>query len=140
MAGSWPVAVTADRTVAELARDVEFFDADVAIATGQRTGNAASMEELRALFGDFLERAGVAAINIDDAETAAVADEVIQRQVLAGDHQDVVVDPGLVDRREARIIECADIDAADFDPDLRSHLAYLDHGGVPFSLLTIPVG
>ncbi len=32
-----------------------------------------SMEELRALFGDFLERAGVAAINIDDIETAALA-------------------------------------------------------------------
>ncbi len=32
-----------------------------------------SLEELRALFGDFLVRADVAAINIDDAETAALA-------------------------------------------------------------------
>ncbi len=32
-----------------------------------------SMEELRALFGDFLGRAEVAAINLDDAETAALA-------------------------------------------------------------------
>ena len=32
-----------------------------------------SMEELRALFGDFLALAGVAAINLDDAETAALA-------------------------------------------------------------------
>jgi membrane complex biogenesis BtpA family protein len=31
-------AITADRSIQELARDVEFFDADVAIATGQRTG------------------------------------------------------------------------------------------------------
>ena len=32
-----------------------------------------SMEELRALFGDFLARADVAAINLDDAEAAALA-------------------------------------------------------------------
>ena len=32
-----------------------------------------SMEELRALFGDFLARADVAAINLDDAEVAALA-------------------------------------------------------------------
>ncbi|MBV9811861.1 MAG: BtpA/SgcQ family protein [Acetobacteraceae bacterium] len=42
-------AITADRPVAELARDVEFFDADVAIATGQRTGDAASLDELRTI-------------------------------------------------------------------------------------------
>lgn len=42
-------AITADRPVAELARDVEFFDADVAIATGQRTGDAATLDELRAI-------------------------------------------------------------------------------------------
>ncbi len=32
-----------------------------------------SLEELRELFGDFVARAGVAAINIDDAESAAIA-------------------------------------------------------------------
>ena len=32
-----------------------------------------SMEELRALFGDFLARAAVAAVNLDDAEAAALA-------------------------------------------------------------------
>ena len=42
-------AVTADREIPELARDVEFFDADAAIATGQRTGDAATVEEMRAL-------------------------------------------------------------------------------------------
>jgi hypothetical protein len=40
-------AITADRSIAELARDVEFFDADVVIATGQRTGDAATLEEIR---------------------------------------------------------------------------------------------
>src|SRR5438105_1063066 len=33
-------AITADRSIAELTRDVEFFNADVVIATGQRTGDA----------------------------------------------------------------------------------------------------
>ena len=42
-------AITADRGLGELARDVEFFDADVAIATGSRTGDAASLDEVRAI-------------------------------------------------------------------------------------------
>lgn len=42
-------AITADRTIAELARDVEFFDADVAIATGQRTGDAAERAEIEVI-------------------------------------------------------------------------------------------
>ena len=42
-------AITADRALAELARDVEFFGADAAIATGQRTGDSASLDELGAI-------------------------------------------------------------------------------------------
>jgi predicted TIM-barrel enzyme len=42
-------AITADRPIGELAGDVEFFDADVAIATGSRTGDAASLDEVRAI-------------------------------------------------------------------------------------------
>ncbi|MDJ0390719.1 BtpA/SgcQ family protein [Roseomonas sp. E05] len=44
-------AITGDRSIPELARDVEFFDADVAIATGQRTGDSATMEELSTIAG-----------------------------------------------------------------------------------------
>jgi membrane complex biogenesis BtpA family protein len=40
-------AITGDRSIPELARDVEFFDADVTIATGQRTGDAATLDEIR---------------------------------------------------------------------------------------------
>lgn len=40
-------AIVADRSIEEMARDAEFFDADVAIATGQRTGDAAAIDELR---------------------------------------------------------------------------------------------
>lgn len=72
-------AVTADRAVAELARDVEFFDADVAIGTGQRTGDAASLDELRAIAeGTSLPLAvgsGVTPDNVGDLFT--VVDAVI---------------------------------------------------------------
>ena len=44
-------AITTDRPIEELARDNEFFDADVAIATGQRTGDAATTKELQAIAG-----------------------------------------------------------------------------------------
>ncbi|WP_395068161.1 BtpA/SgcQ family protein [Paraburkholderia silvatlantica] len=40
-------AIVADRALEELVRDVEFFDADAIIATGQRTGDAASVDYLR---------------------------------------------------------------------------------------------
>lgn len=42
-------AIVADRSLAELVRDAEFFDADVLIATGQRTGDAASLDEVRSI-------------------------------------------------------------------------------------------
>lgn len=40
-------AIVADRALEELVRDVAFFDADAIIATGQRTGDAASTNYLR---------------------------------------------------------------------------------------------
>jgi membrane complex biogenesis BtpA family protein len=42
-------AITADRSVAELTRDLEWSLADVVIATGQRTGDAASADEIDAI-------------------------------------------------------------------------------------------
>jgi predicted TIM-barrel enzyme len=39
-------AIVADRSVTELTRDLEFFDADAVIATGRRTGDAADLAEL----------------------------------------------------------------------------------------------
>lgn len=39
-------AIVADRAIAELTRDVEFFDADAVIATGQRTGDSATLSEI----------------------------------------------------------------------------------------------
>jgi len=42
-------AITADRPVEELTRDLAFFDADVVIATGHRTGDSVRAEELAAI-------------------------------------------------------------------------------------------
>ncbi|WP_291296407.1 BtpA/SgcQ family protein [Elioraea sp.] len=72
-------AITADRSLGELARDVEFFDADVTIATGQRTGDSASMDELRAIAaGTSLPVAVGSGVNPDNVgEILGVADAVI---------------------------------------------------------------
>ncbi|MBO3682096.1 BtpA/SgcQ family protein [Streptomyces sp. NEAU-YJ-81] len=42
-------AIVADRTLAEQTEDAEFFGADVLIATGSRTGDAASLEEVEGI-------------------------------------------------------------------------------------------
>jgi membrane complex biogenesis BtpA family protein len=39
-------AIVADRSIAEQVRDVEFFDADAVICTGQRTGDTAQVAEI----------------------------------------------------------------------------------------------
>jgi membrane complex biogenesis BtpA family protein len=72
-------AIVADRTIGEMARDAEFFDADAAIATGQRTGDSASLDELRAIAEGtslpVLVGSGVTPDNVGDMFT--VADAVI---------------------------------------------------------------
>ncbi len=44
-------AIVADRTVHEQTRDAVFFDADVLIATGQRTGDVTAVDEILAIRG-----------------------------------------------------------------------------------------
>nr|WP_314509626.1 BtpA/SgcQ family protein [uncultured Pantoea sp.] len=39
-------AIVADRSIQELTSDVDFFEADAVIATGQRTGDSATLEEI----------------------------------------------------------------------------------------------
>lgn len=72
-------AITADRSIEELARDNEFFDADVAIATGQRTGDAATPDEIATIKAattlPVVVGSGVNAENIGDI--FSVADGVI---------------------------------------------------------------
>ena len=42
-------AITGDRSIEELVRDLVFFDADAVIATGQRTGDTAKLDEIRTI-------------------------------------------------------------------------------------------
>ncbi len=57
-----------------------------------------SMEELRALFGDFVARADVAAINLDDAESAALAPRAKALVTFGIDHPAAMigVEPGSI--------------------------------------------
>jgi hypothetical protein len=63
----------------------------------------------------------------DDAEPAAVVEEVLDRQVLVGHDGDVVVEPRAVDRREAGVVQRLDVDAADLGANLRPQASDLDH-------------
>lgn len=72
-------AITADRSLAELTRDLEWFGADAVIATGQRTGDPAVGAELGAIKAatslPVLVGSGATAANV--AEILAAADGVI---------------------------------------------------------------
>jgi uncharacterized protein len=62
-------AITSDRSIEELTRDLEFFDADAVIATGQRTGDTATAAEIRTVKGatilPVLVGSGVRADNVE---------------------------------------------------------------------------
>ncbi len=72
-------AIVADRDIAELTRDVEAFDADVLIATGQRTGDPTQEQEVTAIkkaaTKEVLVGSGLTADNA--AELITVADGAI---------------------------------------------------------------
>jgi membrane complex biogenesis BtpA family protein len=63
-------AIVGDRSIAELTRDAEFFDADAVIATGQRTGDTATLDEVGAVREatalPLLVGSGVNASNVGD--------------------------------------------------------------------------
>ncbi len=80
-------AIVADREIGEMARDAEFFDADAAIATGQRTGDAASLDELKTIADGtslpVLVGSGVTPDNV--GPILAIADAVIVASYLKRD-------------------------------------------------------
>lgn len=63
-------AIVADRSIPELTRDLAFFDSDCIIATGQRTGNSATLDEIDEIGGathlPLLVGSGVCEDNIVD--------------------------------------------------------------------------
>jgi membrane complex biogenesis BtpA family protein len=82
-------AIVQDRPLAELVRDVEFFNADVVIATGQRTGHAADLDYIRAIKAatalPVLVGSGVTPENVGDVLT--IVDGVIVASALKIDGQ-----------------------------------------------------
>ena len=77
-------AIVADRSIPELTRDAEFFDADAVIATGSRTGDAAQLGEVRTIRDatqlPLLIGSGVTPDNV--GELLSVADGVIVASAL----------------------------------------------------------
>ena len=67
-------AIVADRTLAEQTEDAEFFDADVLIATGSRTGHATSVEEVVGI-RDHTQLPVVIGSGIDPGNVAALLAE-----------------------------------------------------------------
>lgn len=63
-------AIVADRTLAEQTEDAEFFDADVLIATGSRTGDAAALDEVEGIMSNttlpVVIGSGITAGNVGD--------------------------------------------------------------------------
>ena len=72
-------AIVADRPVVEQARDAEFFDADVTIATGSHTGDPTSVEEIENIrSGTFLPVIIGSGLSVENAsELLAKADGAI---------------------------------------------------------------
>src|SRR5437899_2064539 len=69
-------------------------------------------------------------VRVHDAEAVAVAQEVVDLEVLARHHDDVVVEPRPIDAGELRVVELLDVDALDLGADLWPQAAYL-HGRDP---------
>ena len=70
-------------------------------------------------------------VGMHRAEAPAVAQEVVDLQILVRHDQHVVVEPGPIDRGEAGVVQRGDVDPADLGADLRSQAANLDHGRFP---------
>src|SRR5258705_2661200 len=69
----------------------------------------------------------------DHAEAAAVAQEVLDLEVLLRHHHHVVGEPGTIDRVEPRGVERLDVEPADLRPDLQPeplHLYRARHGDI----------
>jgi membrane complex biogenesis BtpA family protein len=67
-------AIVADRSVEELTRDVDFFQADCVIATGQRTGDAATFDEI-----DAVRSATTLPVLVGSGATKANAAAILER-------------------------------------------------------------
>ncbi len=63
----------------------------------------------------------------DRPEAAAIAKKILDLELLVSHHEDIALEPSLVDRGETCIVEGFDVDIRDLDADLRTHAANIDH-------------
>lgn len=80
-------ALVADRSLGEQARDAEFFDADVLIATGNRTGDTTALEEIAGIrTGSSLPLIVGSGVSLDNAEEifAAADGAIVASSLKAG--------------------------------------------------------
>lgn len=104
-------AIVADRSIAELTRDVEFFGADAVIATGQRTGDPVDLEEL-----SLIERSTGLAVLVGSGVTPDNVEAIFGHAdaVIIGSSLKVggvwwgAVDEAKVDRFMAVVASCRD--------------------------------
>src|SRR6516162_10012520 len=55
------------------------------------------------------------------SEAAAVMQKILDFELLVGHDEDIAIEPSLIDRRKAAIVESLDVDTGDLDTDLRTH-------------------
>ena len=104
-------AITADRSIAEQAIDAEFFDADVLIATGTRTGSETTVEEVTQVRArvatPVIVGSGVSLENCHElltvADGAIIGSSVKDNNRMHGGHVDITKVSALMDKvRELR--------------------------------------
>jgi hypothetical protein len=66
-------------------------------------------------------------MRVHHAEAAAVAEEVFNLELLIRHHEHVAVEPGAIERGEARVVERLDVHAVDLGADLLAEASDFDH-------------
>src|SRR2546422_6448669 len=64
---------------------------------------------------------------VHDPEAAAIAEEVLDLELLTRHHEDVGIQPRAIHGGEARVVELPDVDSVDLRAYLRPQAANLDH-------------
>ncbi len=81
---------------------------------------------------------GLGRMRHDEAEAPTVAEEILELQLLAPDHGDAVFQPGLIDRREALVVERLHVDPGNLPANVRTHRPNLQHRIAPLFRMSRP--
>ena len=70
-------------------------------------------------------------VRLHQSEAPAVAQEILDLELLVRHHEDVGIEPRPIDRGEAGVVELLDVDAPDLGADLWSQATNLEHRSPP---------